>query len=168
MRPRSSWSPWTSALLLTPDRIRRSFIKSADARVLCALYAGRVATENDFGYQLYDVPVDPSTSLTEVVELWLRHQVVLALRREMAAHATPPKVVAEWLGDTVGHFRKKLAGTAPFRLDDLVNLTIAFGPTLWPRFDSDDPEAMFPPAYRGRLRWLRNGGIAQPLLVDPI
>jgi hypothetical protein len=122
-----------------------------------------VAAETDFGYRAYDVAVDPALPLEEVVGRWLRHLIVFALRREMVAGGTPRAAVAVLLDVTDGHIGKKLAGSASFTLEDVVRLLMAFGPDLLPRFEN--AEEIFPPAYRGRLQWDRDAGMARPKLA---
>lgn len=119
--------------------------------------------ETDFGYRAYDIAVDPTLAPEEAVERWMRHLLVFALRREMTAGATPRVAVAQLLGVTEGHLGRKLAGTTALTLEDVVRLMIAFGPALLPRFDN--VEDIFPPAYRGRLRWARLDGTAQATVI---
>lgn len=139
--------------------------RCADTRIWCrSRTVEPVADETDFGYRAYDMPVDPEVPLDEVVGRWFRHLLVLTLRREMAAGATPRLAVAELLQVTDGHMGKKLAGTTSFTLEDVVRLLMAFGPELLPRFK--DAEEMFPPSYRGRLRWDRRSGMAHPRVGD--
>lgn len=122
-------------------------------------YDRGVAVETDYGYRAYDIPVDPDVPLDEVAGRWFGHLVAFALRREMAAGATSAGAVAELLQVTGGHLRKKLAGSTPFTLEDLVRLAVAFGPQLIPQLEG--AESIFPPAYRGRLEWDRRAGMAR-------
>lgn len=122
-----------------------------------------MASESDFGYRYYDIAVDPTRSLEDVAATWLNHLVVFAVRREMAALATQSRAVADLLTVTPGHLRKKMAGSVGMTIEDLVRLAMAFGPDVLPAVAGRDE--IFPPSYRGRVRWDRHSGMARPSLA---
>lgn len=119
--------------------------------------------ESDFGYRGFDMAPEASLTPLSAATRWFQHLVVLELRREMAATAASKSDVASALRVVDGQLRKKLAGTSGLTLDDLVALTLAFGPKLMPSFATE--LEMFPPGLRGSLEMGRNLGMTTVSLV---
>lgn len=122
-----------------------------------------MATEFDFGRRSYDPVLSSDSSLDEVVQDWLQHLIVLKLRQEMEAGATPRKAVARLLGVVDGQLGRKLAGTQPVTFEDLARLLMAFGPTLFPTLKNESD--LFPPSCLNRLAWDRKDGMRIPRLA---
>lgn len=117
-------------------------------------------TETDFGRRGFNPAPERHKAADEVAAEWFQHQLVLELRREMAAGATTTKELAEMLGQSVGNLDRKLTGRKLLTYRDIVSLLLAFGPSLIPAPGA--AEHLFPPSYRSLLRWHRQNGMQVP------
>lgn len=110
----------------------------------------KVPSEGDFGYRGFDLqPTEWHGGADDAAAKWFKHRVVYEVRREMASSATTRRHVAERLSVVENHLGKKLAGSSPVTVDDLVRLAIAFGPGVVPKVAS--AEDLFPPGFHPSL-----------------